>query len=409
MKMRSGNTVSAREFRRRDFIAAPVALAAVRRLQAAVKPIRIVSIEAFPIDIPVSEAEERAGLQHRFQVAKLTTDAGVTGWSFAGPPETAVNDIRAKLINIDLFNVEQMLQRGLNRYAGVEHAVWDAIGRIANQPVYKLLGGPRDRLKAYLTCVWSGPADQSHVPAKDQVAMALKIQKAGFNAMKIRIWRPDPMDDVSVCGQILGAAGGGFRLMVDRTAQMPVSMANQQVWNFETALKVARALEQAGVYWLEEPFHRDDYESPAKLAGMVDILITGGEGYSSLEPYKQCLTHRSYDILQPDPHQAGGILMCKKVAVLAEAFHVPAIPHGHIGLPLAGWFQASLAMGSEYQEVTMVSPPLLPEEQWAPGLKVLKGGPMFRFENGEIIAPELPGLGLDVDEAAVEHFRIHRG
>jgi L-alanine-DL-glutamate epimerase-like enolase superfamily enzyme len=112
--------------------------------------------------------------------------------------------------------------------------------------------------------------------------------------------------------------------------------------------------------------------------------------------------------VQPDPHQAGGILMCRKVAVLAESFHVPAIPHGYIGLPLAGWFQASLAMGSEYQEVTMVSPPLLPEEQWAPGLKVLKRGPMFQFEKGEIIAPELPGLGLDVDEDAIERYRAGR-
>jgi L-alanine-DL-glutamate epimerase-like enolase superfamily enzyme len=400
--------VSGLELRRRDLIGASVALAAVRKLKAAVKPVRIAGVDAFTVDIPVSEAEDKAGFQHRFQVAEVRTDVGITGYSFAGPPASALNEIRPMLIGADLFNVEGMLQRGLHRYAGVEHAVWDAIGRIANQPVYKLLAGPRDRLKAYLTCVWSGPADQSHVPAKDQVAMALKIQKAGFNAMKIRIWRPNPMDDVSVCRQILEATGSGFRLMVDRTAQMPVSMANQQVWNFETGLKVARALEAAGVYWLEEPFHRDDYDSPAKLAGMVDILITGGEGYSSLEPYKQCLEHRSYDIVQPDPRQAGGILMCKKVAVLAESFHVLAIPHGYIGLPLAGWFQASLAMGSEYQEVTMVSPPLLPEEQWAPGLKILKAGPMFRFERGEIIAPELPGLGLDVDENAIRRYRAGR-
>lgn len=396
------------EMRRRDLIGASVALTAVRKLRAAVKPVRISGVDAFEIEIPVPDAEKKAGVQYRFAVAKVMTDAGISGYSFAGPPASALNDVRSIVVGADLFDVEGMLRRGLNHYAGVEHAVWDAIGGIANQPVYKLLAGPRDRLKAYLTCVWSGPADQSHVPPKDQVAMALKIQKAGFNAMKIRIWRPNPMDDVEVCRQILEATGPGFRLMVDRTAQMPVSMANQQVWNFETGLKVARALEQVGVYWLEEPFHRDDYESPAKLAGMVDILITGGEGYSSLEPYKQCLIHRSYDIVQPDPRQAGGILMCRKVAALAESFHVPAIPHGYIGLPLAGWFQAALAMGSEYQEVTMVSPPLLPEEQWAPGLKVLKTGKMFTFEDGEILAPELPGLGLDVDEDAIERYRLKR-
>ncbi len=400
--------------RRREWIgaapamAAALAMAAVRRLSAAVKPVKISGVDLFTIEIPVSDAEKKAGVQYRFAVAKVTTDAGISGYSFAGPPASALSEIRPMLIGADVFDVEGMLRRGLNRYGGVEHAVWDAIGRIANQPVYKLLAGPRDRLKAYLTCVWSGPADQSHVPAKDQVAMALKIQKAGFGAMKMRIWRPNPMDDVAVCLQILEATGPDFRLMVDRTAQMPVSMANQQVWNFETGLKVARALEQAGVYWLEEPFHRDDYASPAKLAGMVDILITGGEGYSSLEPYKQCLMERSYDIVQPDPRQAGGILMCRKVATLAESFHVPAIPHGYIGLPLAGWFQAALAMGSEYQEVTMVSPPLLPEEQWAPGMKVLKSRNMFTFENGEILAPQLPGLGLDVDEEAVERYRVGR-
>lgn len=394
------------ELTRREFLYGSTAFSAVEALQAAVKPVKITDLDLFRIDIPVSEAASKAGVQHRFQVAKVVTDAGVSGYSFAGPPATMLDQLKPLVTGKDLFNVEGLLRLGLNRQAGVEHAVWDAIGKIANQPVYKLLAGPRDRLKAYLTCVWAGPADQSQVPPKDQVAMALKIQKAGFNAMKMRIWRPDPMDDVSVCRQILEATGKGFHLMVDRTAQMPVSMANQEVWNFDTGLKVARALQKAGVYWLEEPFHRDDYDSPAKLASMVDILITGGEGYSTLEPYKQCLLHRSYDIVQPDPNQAGGILMCKKVAVLAESFHVPAIPHGYIGLPLAGWFQAALAMGSDWQEVTMVSPPLLPEEQWSPGLKVLRSKQMFTFENGDIIAPPYPGLGLDIDEEAVERYRV---
>lgn len=391
---------------RREFLGASAAMAGVAKLRAAVKPVRITGLDSFAIDIPVSPAEHKAGFQHRFQVAKITTDAGVTGYSFAGPPPSALNSLRTIVVGKDLFAVEDFLRKGLNRQAGVEHAIWDAIGKIAGQPVFKLLAGPRDRLKAYFTCVWSGPADQSHVPPKDQVAMAVKLQGAGFQAMKMRIWRPNPMDDVAACRQILAATGKTFRLMVDRTAQMPVSMANQQVWDFDTGLKVARALQDAGVYWLEEPFHRDDYDSPAKLARLVDIPITGGEGYSSLEPYKQCLLHKSYDILQPDPRQAGGILMCRKVAVLAESFHVPSIPHGFIGLPLAGWFQAALAMGSEWQEVTMVSPPLLPQEQWSPGLKVLRSKEMFVFEQGQILAPPYPGLGLDIDEEALDKYRV---
>ena len=394
------------ELSRRGWMSAATAFAGLRALEAAVKPVRITGVDAFAVRVPVTEAEAAAGVQYRFTVFKVSTDAGVSGYSFGGPRAQALPELRTILTGKDLFNLDAHLRAGLGRFGGAEHAVWDAIGRIAGQPVYKLLGSPNARIEAYLPCVWKGPADQAHVPAKDQVEMALQIRRAGFHGMKMRIWRPDPMDDVDVCRQILEATGKGFHLMVDRTAQMPVSMAGQKVWDFDTGLKVARALEKIGVYWLEEPFHRDDYDSPARLAAMVDILITGGEGYSRIDSYRECLLRRAYDIVQPDPAQAGGILQCRKIATLAEAFHVPAIPHGYIGLPLAGWLQAALAMGSPWQEVTMVSPPLMPEEQWAPGMKLLRSKQMFTFENGAILAPPYPGIGLDIDEDALEKYRV---
>lgn len=391
---------------RRSLIGAAAAFAGLRALEAAVKPVRITGVDSFQVLVPVSEAAAAAGVQHRFTVVKVMTDAGVAGYSFAGPRAAALPEVRAMLTGKDLFNIDAHLRAGLNRFGGTEHAVWDAIGRIAGQPVYKLLGSPNDRMQAYLTCVWKGPADQAHVPMKDQVEMALRIRKAGFHGMKMRIWRSNPMDDVEACRQMLEAVGKGFHLMVDRTAQMPVSMAGQKVWDFEIALKVARALEKIGVYWLEEPFHRDDFDSPARLAAMVDILITGGEGYDKMDQYRQCMERRSYDIVQPDPAHAGGIFMCRKIATLAESFHVPAIPHGYIGLPLAGWLQGALAIGSAWQEVTMVSPPLMPEEQWAPGLKLLRTTQMFTFEDGAILAPPHPGIGLDIDEDALEKYRV---
>jgi D-galactarolactone cycloisomerase len=390
---------------RREILEMAGLLAGLNKLKAAVKPVKISGIDLFRIDIPVSPAEDKAGIEHRFNVVKIATDAGVTGYSFAGPAPNALERLKAILVGKDLFNIEEQLRAGLMSNGSVEHAVWDAIGKIAGQPAYKLLSGRNDRMKAYVTCVWLGNADQSHVPPAEQVAQAVRLRKAGFNGMKIRIWRPDPMDDVEVCRQILGANGKDFHLMVDRTAQMPVSMAGQKVWDFETGLKVARALQEIGVYWLEEPYHRDDFDAPARLNRMVDILITGGEGYNSLDSYRECLVRGSYDILQPDPRQAGGILMCKKVATLAEAFHVTAIPHGYMGLTLAGWMQAGLAMNAPWQEITMVRPPLVPEEQWAPGLKVLHSKQMYRFENGEILAPTYPGIGLDIDEEALGRYR----
>ena len=83
--------------------------------------------------------------------------------------------------------------------------------------------------------------------------------------MKIRAWRPKPMDDVSACGVIKQAVGSDFAVMFDRTAHRPED-AGQRVWDYQTALKVARGLQEKGAYWLEEPFAREDYRGPARLA-----------------------------------------------------------------------------------------------------------------------------------------------
>ena len=393
---------------RRSLLHSMAGTGAIKALNAAVKPVKITGVDLYEIEIPISEAAVAAGQQNRYNVAAIETDAGVTGYSFAAPAPSVLPLLRQTLVGADLFNVNGQLQNGLWQWGGVEHAVWDAIGKIANRPVYQLLGGASDRVTAYLTCVWKGPADQSQVSFKDQVDMAVKIKGAGFKGMKIRVWRPDPLDDVEVCRRIKTATGSDFYLMFDRTAEMPVSMAGQPVWDFDTGVHVARELQAAGAYWLEEPFARSDYDSPARLAERVDILITGGEGYSSLAPYRECLLHRTYDILQPDGRQAGGILRCRQVGVLGEAFHVPVILHGSMSLSLAGWLQATLAIGSPWQEIALISPPLLPEEQWSPALKVLKSEKMFHFENGQILAPTYPGIGLDVDEDALMRYKVKR-
>lgn len=397
------------EHTRRDFlkssaVASALVLEPVRALAAAVKPVRIRDVDLFPIDIPVSKAESEAGINHRYVVTKIVTDAGVNGYSFAGPSPKLLPEVRQVLVGKDLFAIEHHLKSGLIRWGGVEHAVWDAIGKIAGQPVYRLLGGSANSVKAYLTCVWRGNSDQSHVPYRDQAEMAAKIKRAGFKGMKIRAWRPNPTDDADACGEIRAAVGPDFAIMFDRTAHAPQT-AGQKVWDYETGLKVARALEKHGAYWLEEPYARDDYQSPARLAAEVDIPITGGEGYVGIEPFHQCLLHRTYDILQPEGRGSGGIFICRKVAVMAEAYNVPCILHGTMALMLAGWLQATLAIGSEWQEVALIWPPMLPEEQWAPGLKVLKSKQMYVVRDGEILAPEYPGIGLDVDEVALEKYR----
>jgi D-galactarolactone cycloisomerase len=385
------------------------ALAPVRTLAAAVKPVTIREVEIFPIEIPVTAAERdgEAAYDSRFTVVKVETSAGVRGYSFAGPATAVLPEVRTLLLGQDLFAIERHLQHGLIRWGGVEHALWDAIGKIAGRPVFQLLGGKADRVKAYVTCVWKGKLDQSHVAYEDQAAMAVKLKQAGYKGMKIRAWRPNPMDDVAACRVIKEAVGPGFAVMFDRTAHRPEEVG-QKVWDYPTGRKVAQGLQAAGAHWLEEPFARDDYLSPARLAAETDLLITGGEGYVGLDGFRECVAHKTYDVLQPEGIGSGGILTCLKVAALAQAFQLPCILHGSMSLRVAGWLQATLAFGSEWQELALVTPPLLPEQQWSPGLKVLRSPSVFAVEDGMILAPEFPGLGLALDEDAIERFRVRK-
>src|SRR4051794_17833432 len=114
---------------RREFLGGGMAaiargLAPLRSLAEAVKPVRIREAEIFPISIPVSPAQRDAWLDHQYTVVRIDTDAGVRGYSFAGPsPEKALAEVRGLLVGQDLFAVERHLRRGLIRWGGVEHAV----------------------------------------------------------------------------------------------------------------------------------------------------------------------------------------------------------------------------------------------------------------------------------------------
>jgi len=307
------------------------------------------------------------------------------------------------LIGADLFAMEQHLKRGLISQGGLEEALWDTIGRVAGQPVYRLLGGSKTSIPVYITTVWLGGADQSQVPIKDQAVYARRLKDAGFTGFKMRIFRPNFMDDVESCAGIIAACGPapGFKVMVDRTA------ANSgKVWDYATGLAASKALQEVGVYWLEEPFARDDFETPARLAREVDIPITGGEGWRGLDPFREGLVHDTYDVIQPDLNTCGGLLTMRKIAALCEAFHKPCIGHGAFGLNVAGRIQAHAAWGAPLEEFALATPPLLPQEQWAPALKILNSKELYTFRNGEVQVPQGPGLGLDLNEEAIEHYRV---
>jgi D-galactarolactone cycloisomerase len=267
--------------------------------------------------------------------------------------------------------------------------------------VAKLLGGSRDRLRVYRTTVWpAGKPDQSDIAYDTQAKFALRLKQSGYTGIKVRAWRPHPMDDVDMVGVMRAAVGPDFKIMLDRTAVRP-----GWVWDYPTALQVCRGLEKHSAYWLEEPFDGHDIYGPARLAAEVDILITGGELGKSTYEFLEFLVNKTYDVLQPDTRICGGILPARKIAILAESFGVPCIQHGTSSLSLAGYIQAGCAMPNcGWQEI--IGGPVLPEEQWAPARKLVRTPDLFIVKDGHIHLPDLPGLGLDLNEDAIQEYRV---
>ncbi len=378
--------------------------------RATTSRVRITKVDSYRIRIPPDEDPPDPFKVYGYTVNEVHTDAGITGRSFVrGDARLIERWAKPTLEGEDLFAVDRHLHRlqmrrgesGVQGWSGVEHAMWDAIGKTANQPVARLLGGYRDRLRIYRTCVFPGKPDQSDVNYETQAEYAVRLKQAGYTAMKVRAWRPRPMDDVEMLAVARKAVGDDFEIMFDRTAVRP-----GWVWDYDTALQVARGMEKYNARWLEEPFDGHDLEGPARLAAEVDIPITGGELGKSIYQFLAFLTHKTYDVLQPDTRICGGILNARKISILAEAFQVPCIQHGTQGLSLAGYIQAGCAMPNcEYQE--MIGQPNLPDEQWEPALKVLRTDHVFEIQDGYVRLPDLPGIGLDVNEEAIQEYRQH--
>jgi L-alanine-DL-glutamate epimerase-like enolase superfamily enzyme len=268
--------------------------------------------------------------------------------------------------------------------------------------VARLLGGSTTHQPVYVTYVWPGTKGQETITPKQQAEQAKVLRAAGFRAMKIQVFRRNTQVDADACAEILAVGGRDFRVMVDRTADR----SPNGLWTYDQALAAAHALEKAGCYWLEEPLARDDYEGPARLRRESKIIITGGEGYHGLEPYKQCLIHGTYEILQPELRLIAGIWTARKVGVLADAWGLKTAPHGMSGLALAGRLQVAAAMGSVYQEVAVLNPPWLPQDYCKPYLPLFYGEQPFTFEDGACRVPPYPGLGLNIDEKALAHYRV---
>jgi L-alanine-DL-glutamate epimerase-like enolase superfamily enzyme len=335
-------------------------------------------------------------------ITRVSTDEGVTGYGFRiTNEEVLARQVRPRLIGANPLDIEGHLAAGtLKGCASVENALWDVAGKTYGLPVRRLFGSARDRIPYYLTCVWPGKADQSHMRPEQQAADIVRYYELGHTRIKFRGWRPDPWGDVRVVEAVREAVGGKdkIELMIDRTAQPG--------WSVAFAAELSRELEKLNVTWLEEPFPRADIESYRQLAEQVDIPITGVEFGTEFEHFRNYLVASAVDIIQPDVYLSGGIWPCRKVAALAEAFNIPCILHGTNGPDLAASLQVAASISScRMMEFAIMTAPLTPEQMWEPVDQILQQPGLFRLEGGDVVLNDNPGLGLPLREDIIESLR----
>ncbi len=278
--------------------------------------------------------------------------------------------------------------------AGIDCALWDLRAKIVGKRVSELLGGnaePEVRLYASSGCRydWRSHPDQL-------VEEALGYMDQGYSAMKLRMGTQWEWDNVTVdrflalMREVTEAVNGRMELMLDGNQRLDV----------EDALIIAQELEWLGFTWFEEPIPQADVEGYAKLNAAVDMPITGGEQFATLEQFRPYLEKNAYGIVQPDAGVAG-ITECLRIAKAAERHGVDFAPHSwHNGLMCMAHSHLMAALATPRPvELCMIQGPL----QWA----ILVDPPTI--EKGRLVLPDRSGFGVALAGELDERFPYIEG
>jgi L-alanine-DL-glutamate epimerase-like enolase superfamily enzyme len=259
--------------------------------------------------------------------------------------------------------------------APLDIAVWDAAGKTLGQPLHRLLGGFRDRVPTY------GSDNLWYSLTPDELAASAKNHVAnGFPAVKLRIGKePTAEGEARRVQAVREAVGPRIGIMVDAT----------ESWPLKRARHTGRVLQDAGINWLEDPVHHLDFAGLAELRRELEVPITAGEHLYHLDAFRSLLEARAVDVVILDLARVGGITPWRKIAALAQAYRIPVC--GHV-VP-------------EIQVHLLCSIPNAHLVEYVPrSAGILKSMP--RVERGELVAPQAPGLGLELDAAAVRRYRV---
>ena len=362
---------------------------------------RIKDIETRLYRVPPAVRIEDA-IQHvshwELIVSTVKTDAGVSGTGLAytlGLGGTAVRELLETylaplVVGADPADVERIWSRGwwelhslgsggMTRFAlaAVDIALWDILAKKAGVPLFRLMGGSRERIPAY------GSVINMHLDGEPLIEQMRDLLSQGYRGVKMKVGRDNPAEDVERVSDARRVLGPGIPLMLD---------VNQK-WTAGEAIRRAALLRPFDPYWLEEPILADDRAGHAHVREAAGIPIAVGETLYTRYEFADYIRLGAVDVVQADVCRVGGFTEWLKIAKLAESFNLPVSPH----------FMMDLSVHA----LCAVPNGLILED--------LKGGSLtdlgilvepIRVTQGEMTPPARPGHGIVFDQTALGRYEV---
>jgi galactonate dehydratase len=352
----------------------------------------------------------------RWLFVRIETDDGIVGWgegSLEGNSDivrTAIAQFAEYLVGRDPSTIEdhwQVLTKGgfyrggpvfASAVSGIDQALWDIAGKALGVPVHRLLGGKvRDRIRAY---GWVGGDDPNEVG--DHIAEQLAV---GLTAVKM-----------NASGRMsrLGSAGELDRVVERVAAAREVLGPDRDVavdfhgrFTLASARRVAPLLEQFHPFFLEEPVVPENSHLIGDLARSTSIPVATGERLYNRQDFLPVL-QAGIAVAQPDLSHAGGISEVRRIAAMAEVYDVQLAPHCPLGpLALAACLQVGFATPNYLIQEQSIG---IHYNQGAEVLDYVMDIDPLKFVDGHFELLTGPGLGIEIDEAAVRKAdRVGRG
>jgi len=375
---------------------------------------KIVEVQATPISVPwPKEHAVTIGIGRAVKrdavIVKITTESGIVGYAEAhhgrapGAVAHLINTtLRHLVLGMDASDTSgvwqkvykyQLSSHGMGAAAaiglsGIDLALWDIRGKACGLPIYKLLGGSRRPIPAYAGGVALGYQDPDKLV---QEAHAI-LEQGGYKAIKLRVG-DTPERDLARIAAVRKQSSPNLIILTDANTGYSVADVRHVMPGFDDNC----------VAWLEEPFPAHDHRSYALARTFGRVALAAGENHYTRFEFNRLLEDGSITIWQPDVSKTGGITEALHIAAMASAWKIPVHPHSSMtGLNMAATihFLSAIGNGGYFEaDVSKVNP--FRDE--------LCSTPFSVDANGNVLAPDKPGLGLEIDEDFIARHPVIEG